>query len=456
MNIQILQLIEGARQAKGLTVIIDVFRAFSVETVLMRNHASRIIPVGDVQTAFDYRAAHPDAVLCGERKGIMIEGFDYGNSPSQLEHVDMTGKTVIHTTSAGTQGIANAIHADEIIGGCLLSARAIAEYIRRQKPEHVSLVCMGLHGKTETEEDTLCAEYIKSLLEGKRLPELEARIEELKRTSGAKFFDPAQQHIFPERDFCLCTQINSTPFLLRLKQDSEGGLAYMERVNIMGEPRDEMYCHSTQITQVRPGDTLSSFTKEQVILFPDEVKKQIVYNDRDQLEGTADCALVLGGPAAFMESRAAAAAALYHSGQVPLLIVTGGVYWDSPFGCRTEAQILAGYLQNAGVPSEHILIEDRASTTIENMHNCRKLLEERLGPKALRIAVVTSNFHRFRATALAGACFPGHTVQGAGAEYPKDNAAEYLQDPLLRQWVTKECRCLWSYVQSGRIPDFPV
>ena len=31
MEINILQLLEGAKQAKGLTVIIDVFRAFSVE-----------------------------------------------------------------------------------------------------------------------------------------------------------------------------------------------------------------------------------------------------------------------------------------------------------------------------------------------------------------------------------------------------------------------------------------
>jgi len=232
MDIQILQLIEGARQAKGLTVIIDVFRAFSVETVLARNHAERIIPVGDIQTAFDYRASHPDAILCGERKGIMIEGFDYGNSPSQLENVDMTGKTVIHTTSAGTQGIANAIQAEEIIAGSLLSARAIAEYIRQQRPETVSLVCMGLHGKTQTEEDTLCAEYIKSLLEGAPFPELEAQIESLKHTSGAKFFDPARQHIFPERDFHLCVQVSSTPFILRLKQDPNGGLAYMERVDV--------------------------------------------------------------------------------------------------------------------------------------------------------------------------------------------------------------------------------
>jgi 2-phosphosulfolactate phosphatase len=164
MNIQILHMVEGAKAARGLTVIIDVFRAFTVETYLMRNNAYRIYPVGDVQTAFDYQAAHPETtLLCGERNGITIEGFDFGNSPSQLEHEDLTGKSVVHTTSAGTQGIANAVHADEIITGSLVNAAAIAEYIRRKNPETVSLVCMGLNCLHPIEEDTLCAEYIQSL-----------------------------------------------------------------------------------------------------------------------------------------------------------------------------------------------------------------------------------------------------------------------------------------------------
>ena len=233
MNIQILHLIEGARKATGLTVIIDVFRAFTVEAYLACSGAEKIIPVGDVETAFDYKAKHPDTtILCGERKGIIIDGFDYGNSPSQLKNADLRGKTVIHTTSAGTQGIANAICADEVIGGSLVCARAIAEYIKRSKAETVSLVCMGLHGKTRTEEDTLCAEYIKALAEDQPFSALQQRIAQLKLTDGAKFFDPEKQSIFPEEDFHMSVKAGLFPFVLRLKQDPAGGLAYMERINI--------------------------------------------------------------------------------------------------------------------------------------------------------------------------------------------------------------------------------
>ncbi len=232
MEIMILNLIEGAKAAKGLTVIIDVFRAFTVEAYLAKNNAKRIIPVSKVDFAFEYRKNNIDAVLCGERDGVIIDGFDYGNSPSQVENVDFTGKTVIHTTSAGTQGIANAVNADEIIGGSLVNAKAIAKYIKQKKPEKVSLVCMGLAGKQKTDEDTLCAEYIKSLINETPMHDIEERIEKIKLTDGAKFFDKNQQDVFPERDFHLSTAYDSFDFILRLKKDSESEIGYMEIIKV--------------------------------------------------------------------------------------------------------------------------------------------------------------------------------------------------------------------------------
>jgi len=221
MDIQILHMIEGARQARGTAVIIDVFRAFTVEAYLMRNGAARVIPVGDKELAYAYKREHPDAILVGERLGRILPGFDFGNSPSQLEHVDLTGKTVIHTTSAGTQGIANAVHADEILTGSLVNAGAIAKYLQKTGAEQVSLVCMGLNAEAQTEEDNLCAEYIKSLLEGCPM-DLSAQLADLQRTSGAKFFDPAQQEVFPEPDFWLSTQVDQFDFVLRLEPGEDG------------------------------------------------------------------------------------------------------------------------------------------------------------------------------------------------------------------------------------------
>ena len=148
----------------------------------------------------------------------MIEGFDYGNSPSQIEKIDFTEKTIIHTTSAGTQGIENAVNAEQILTGSLVNAKAIAHYILSQKTTTVSLVCMGLHALYPTAEDTLCAEYIKSLLEGEEL-DIAPQINNLRYTDGAKFFDKEQQNVFPEEDFYLCTDINKFNFVLKAEKN---------------------------------------------------------------------------------------------------------------------------------------------------------------------------------------------------------------------------------------------
>ena len=83
MNIKI---VNDAKLAKGLSVVIDVFRAFTVEPYLISNGAKKIIPVGDMQIAYDYKNKNNDYILIGERNGIILPGFDYGNSPSQIEN----------------------------------------------------------------------------------------------------------------------------------------------------------------------------------------------------------------------------------------------------------------------------------------------------------------------------------------------------------------------------------
>ena len=231
MNVKIFHLVEGAKQATGLTVIIDVFRAFTVEAYLMAGGAEKIIPVGDINLAYQYKREHPEYILVGERHGKICEGFDYGNSPSQISGADFSGKTVIHTTSAGTQGIANAFGASEILTGSLTNAKAVAAYIKAQNPKEVSLVCMGLEAKAETEEDTLCANYIKSLLEGTSI-DLEKEVQSLKFTSGAKFFDEAQKEVFPEEDFYLSTQVDKFPFVLKLVKDDKSP-GYIKRIDMV-------------------------------------------------------------------------------------------------------------------------------------------------------------------------------------------------------------------------------
>jgi 2-phosphosulfolactate phosphatase len=218
MEIQILHLLDGARAAGGLTVIIDVFRAFSLECYLFARGAQRILATGDQETARQLKKEHPDYVLIGERGGVILPGFDFGNSPSQTREADFTGKTVVHTTSAGTQGIVSASGASEIITGSLVNAKAIAAYIQERQPEQVSLVCMGVAGLTPAPEDELCGRYIRVLLTGESL-DMERELQMLRQQpSATKFFDPDRQEVFPQDDYHMCVAVDSFDFVLHVSR----------------------------------------------------------------------------------------------------------------------------------------------------------------------------------------------------------------------------------------------
>jgi len=232
MQIEILQLLDGARQACGLTVIIDVFRAFSVACYAFDGGVQRIYPVGNIDEAYALKGEFPEFLLVGERNEQKPEGFDCGNSPSQLLKLPIGGKTMVHTTSSGTQGIANALQADELITGSFVNAAAIINYIRAKNPERVSLVCMGYACSYPTDEDTFLAEYIKAALEEKPV-DFEQMKQSLRFGPGARFFEAEKQSWAPEADFELCLQLNRFNFVLKVEQDKDPNLGLLAGRNYL-------------------------------------------------------------------------------------------------------------------------------------------------------------------------------------------------------------------------------
>jgi 2-phosphosulfolactate phosphatase len=223
MKIEILHLVEGAKLARGLAVIIDVFRAFSLACYLFDRGVEKIIPVGKKEQAFVLKESHPGFILIGERDNRKIPGFDFGNSPFQTSGFDFRGKTVVHTTSAGTQGIVNAGDAEAVITGSFVNADAIIGYIRTRNPAVVSLVCMGYSARYPAEEDTFCAEYIRNGIRG--IPfDFQNALESIRNTSGKRFFEPANQEFSPIEDFLYCVNLNYFNFVLKAEPDEEFGM----------------------------------------------------------------------------------------------------------------------------------------------------------------------------------------------------------------------------------------
>jgi 2-phosphosulfolactate phosphatase len=228
MEISILHLTEGARKAEGLTVIIDVFRAFSLECYLYANGAKLVIPVLDISDAWNLKQKYPEIMLIGERNEMMIEGFDFGNSPNQILKENLIGKTIVHTTSAGTKGIINATGASEIITGSFVNAGAIIKYIQKSNSQKISLVCMGYSALEKTEEDTLCAEYIYNKLKGRSV-DFPNIINIIRNTSGQRFFDPSKAAYSPKEDFNLCLDLDRFDFIIRAEKQ-EGGLIFNKKI----------------------------------------------------------------------------------------------------------------------------------------------------------------------------------------------------------------------------------
>ena len=220
-RIRLLSLVDGARKATGLTVVIDVFRAFSLEAYLYAKGAEEIVPVMTVEEAFAIKRANPGVILVGERGGVKCEGFDFGNSPSQLDGVDVSGKRIVHTTSACTRGLLSVSGETELLTAAFVNARAVAEYIERSGADDVSIVAMGLGGKRKTDEDELCAAYIRSILEHDEIRDIDKRLRKLKYTNGSKFFKAINQQVFPERDFWMSIERDIFDFVIKVEKNGE-------------------------------------------------------------------------------------------------------------------------------------------------------------------------------------------------------------------------------------------
>jgi 2-phosphosulfolactate phosphatase len=222
MEVTHTRLLEGAQTARGVAVIIDVFRAFTCAPLLFSFGIQKSILVSTPEEAFVLKEKNSELVLIGEVGGIPIDGFDLGNSPSEILKKGtafFNGKTVVQRTSSGVQGVLTALDvADEVLPASYTLAKSTARYILSKQPPRVSLVSMGVALKDIAPEDEWCGRYIAHLLGVNDYNHNEALKEILYNQTTQKFFDPAKPH-FPPEDPIMCLQLDSHDFVLRARRD---------------------------------------------------------------------------------------------------------------------------------------------------------------------------------------------------------------------------------------------
>lgn len=152
-------------------VVVDVLRASSTMITALHNRAKGIIPVADMGDAskISQNLDSPHYLLCGEKDGVKIEGYDLGNSPLDYTEEQVEDKTIILNTTNGTKAIKRAGLANEVIIGSFLNLETLITALKKVETDIV-LVCAGWKGRLAL-EDLLCAGNIIYELTGGKLPQ---------------------------------------------------------------------------------------------------------------------------------------------------------------------------------------------------------------------------------------------------------------------------------------------
>lgn len=137
-------------------VVIDVIRATSCVVEALANGARGIFPTTLPEEAVKLASSlgREDTLLCGERKGLKIEGFDLGNSPKEFVADVVEGKQLVMTTTNGTRAFLAAEDADRVLAASLLNLSAVARVLNGV--EALTIVCAGREGRFSM-DDALCA-----------------------------------------------------------------------------------------------------------------------------------------------------------------------------------------------------------------------------------------------------------------------------------------------------------
>jgi 2-phosphosulfolactate phosphatase len=167
-----------------LCVVFDVLRATSTFVTALHNGAKAIIPVSEISEALAFKNSEfgirnsEFILLGGERDGVKIRAaqtggtdFDLGNSPRECTPEKVLGKTIVSTTTNGTQALRACAGAKTVLAGSFLNLSATAEFVKELQPAEVLLVCAGTR-EDRADEDVLAAGALCEILDAPLSPSL--------------------------------------------------------------------------------------------------------------------------------------------------------------------------------------------------------------------------------------------------------------------------------------------
>ena len=143
-------------ESSDVSIMVDALRASTTITLALNNF-DKIIPCFTPEEALKLKET-VGGILCGERAGKMIEGFEIGNSPSGLKDYKSDEKTLILTTTNGTRILENMD--SKVLVGCLANAKTVAEKSVKLADSHIDVVMAGVKGQFAIEDFLAAGEII--------------------------------------------------------------------------------------------------------------------------------------------------------------------------------------------------------------------------------------------------------------------------------------------------------
>ncbi len=213
----------GAREAAragAAVVVVDTYRASTTVAVLVA-HGARVVPVASIEEAEVY----PADFRIGERGSAKVKGFDFGNSPTEVEEARIPpGSTVVLSSTNGTRIIEAANRSPGIYIGAFVNAGAVAEELldSATADSRVVVVGCGWRGRRASEDESAAGEILGRLRQGGA--ELEERAERIvkehrERPRRALLTNTAARRIKRlgyERDLDFCLTPDTVPVVPRL------------------------------------------------------------------------------------------------------------------------------------------------------------------------------------------------------------------------------------------------
>lgn len=144
-------------------VVIDVLRTSTTMVTGLSNGAKEIIPTDSIASAgMIGRNSLGQSLLCGEKHGKIIQGFNLGNSIKEYREENVKGKILVFHSTNGTPSLIKSKFSHNCVVLGFVNMDRVVHYLHELNEDFI-ILCAGKDGEFSL-EDTVCAGMLVSRL----------------------------------------------------------------------------------------------------------------------------------------------------------------------------------------------------------------------------------------------------------------------------------------------------